>query len=94
MRRVAIFALLVLVLGCTRTVIVPGPGKTYQDLATDRYECMKECTHRGWGFNAGSGFAGGWGGERVNEDEFYACMLARGHRLGRENKITGNISER
>ena len=89
----AVLALVVSCSGCTRLIVRPGPGKTQQDLATDRYDCIKESTHHGWGFNADGYAAGGWAGERVNEDQYYACIAARGHRVLRENKVTGSLSE-
>ncbi len=82
------FALFALA-GCTRLVVLPGLGKTQQTFATDRYDCAKESTHRGWGFNN----YGGWGGEQVNEDLYFACMEARGHRVARQNKLTGSVAE-
>lgn len=93
MRKALLLLSLLSVAACTRLVVVPGPGKTEQDFARDRYDCIKESSHRGWGFNAGGYAAGGWAGEQVNEDQYYACITARGHRVLRENKITGSRSE-
>ena len=74
-------------------IVVPGPGKTDQDFASDRYDCIKESSHRSWGFGADDYTASAWGGERVNETQYYACITARGHHVLKENKLTGSLSE-
>jgi hypothetical protein len=78
---------------CTPLLVVPGPGKTESDLAQDRDACIRESRHRSWGLNANSGNPGGWAAERVNEDQYYECITAHGHRVMRQNKLAGSVSE-
>ncbi|HVO25184.1 MAG TPA: hypothetical protein VMW56_16305 [Candidatus Margulisiibacteriota bacterium] len=91
--RLLALMLLLTAAGCTPLVVVPGPGKTQSELAQDRDECFRESKHRSWGFTANSGNPGGWAAERINEDQYYDCITARGHRVLRPDKPASSMSQ-
>ena len=90
--RLLTLMLLLATAGCSPLLVVPGPGKTQSELAQDRDECIRESKHRSWGFDANSGNPGGWAAERLNEDLYYDCITAHGHRVMRQNKQVGSVS--
>ncbi len=91
--RLLTLMLLLTTAACSPVLVVPGPGKTQSDLAQDRDACIKQSKHRSWGFDANSGNPGGWAAERLNEDQYYECLTAHGHRVLPQNKLTGSVSD-